>query len=87
MRTQGSFYAINESGSIIIVDDFLQVVPIVWNRNGLFCIIPEAILQNTIDSNKMYDKLNNKITHPKIAIHWSQGIPISNQAGRALIGE
>ena len=87
MKTNGKFYIVNERSDRIKAM-FLTSLPIVWNRDGEFCVIPKAVVQNMLDSMAMYNKLSsNKTTNPVIAIMWSQGIKISNLAGRALIGE
>ena len=62
-------------------------MPILWCRNGLFCVIPEEITQNALNSAKSFQQTDLKRTPPIITIQWSQGIPISNLAGRALTGE
>lgn len=69
---------INESGLIS---------PILWCNQGEFCIIPNAVIENLIDSAEMYAKICGKRINPKLTVAWSQGIPINNQAGRALMGE
>ena len=86
MRTIGKFYIVNEHNDNIKVA-FLTSLPIIWNRNGEFCVIPKAVVQNAIDVNKMYGQSTNKVTVPIINLWWCSGIRISNLAGRALIGE
>jgi len=86
MRTTGKFYIINEHGDKIKAW-FITSLPIVWNRDGEFCVIPKAVVQNMIDNKAMHKKLSDKTIDPVIAIMWSQGIEISNLAGRALLGE
>lgn len=80
------FYIVNESGDKIKVA-FLTPLPILWNCDGQFSIIRKATVENAIDIKKMHNESNSKVTIPTINIMWSQGIPISNLAGRALIGE
>ncbi len=86
MKTNGKFYIVNERNSKIKAA-FLTPLPILWNRDGQFSIIRKAIVENAIDIRKMHDEFDSKVTIPVINIMWSQGIPISNQAGRALVGE
>ena len=86
MKTNGKFYIIHERNSKIKAA-FLTPLPILWNRSGQFSIIPKAVVKNAIDVKKMYDGAGGKVTAPVINIMWSQGIPISNLAGRALVGE
>lgn len=69
------------------IDEKGLISPILWCNQGEFCIIPDAVVKNLIDSAEMYAKLSGKRISPKLTVAWSQGIPISNQAGRALIGE
>lgn len=85
---RNNFYLVNEPGGIVSIDINLgNALPILWNQNGRFCVVPLAVVQNIIESEDMHKKLIGKRTRPEITLHWSQGIPISNLAGRALIGE
>jgi hypothetical protein len=86
MKTNGRFFIINEHSDRIKAM-FLTVLPILWNRDGEFRVVPKAVVQNAIDNKTMYEKLSDKTISPMMAIMWSQGIPISNLAGRALVGE
>jgi len=63
------------------------VLPVLWCRHGLFCVIPKEVILNLATNNKMYRQSDGKRTPPESYIIWSQGIPISNLAGRALLGE
>lgn len=66
----------------------IKLLPIVWNRDGEFCIIPIAVMKNASDSLDAYEKLSSgKSVNPMVYVHWDQGIPISSEAGRALTGE
>jgi len=62
------------------------VSPILWCRDGEFRLIQKEVVLNLIDLAESYIQFN-KNTNPQLQIMWSQGIPISNLAGRALIGE
>jgi len=86
MKTNGRFFIINECSDKIKAM-ILTVLPILWNRDGEFRVVPKAVVQNAIDNLEMYEKLSNKTISPMVVIMWSQGIEISNLAGRALIGE
>jgi len=82
------FYVINETNNTFeIHENFRIILPILWNRNGEFRIIPIPILQNIVDLLIMYRATKGNRIYPKTIIMWSQGIPISNQAGRALFSE
>ena len=81
-----------DSGRYIFNIDYVNkhglVSPILWCRDGEFRLIPKPVILNLIADADMYAKMDCvKTTHPKLIIFWSQGIPISNQAGRALLGE
>jgi len=65
----------------------LGTTSMLWCRDGLFCIIPKEVIQNAIDLAESYRQTDLKCAAPIIIIRWSQGIPISNLAGRALVGE
>lgn len=85
---------IKESSEKIIVDDHLEALLhfhklylILWSREGLFCIIPEEIIQNALDIIDMYVKSNRKTTPPEIFFTWDQGIPVDPKVGHALLGE
>ena len=59
--------------------------PILWCREGEFRLIPLKVIENAV--NILESPSSFKRTAPKIYFTWDQGIPISNQAGRALVGE
>jgi len=61
--------------------------PILWCRDGEYCIVPVAVIKNAVNTLSMYAVSKGKRTQPTPVILWSQGIPINNAAGRALIGE
>ena len=85
---KNNLYSINEPGDTFeIHKDHRIVSPILWNRNGEFRVVPTPVLQNIVDLLIAYRAVKGKVTCPRIVIMWPQGIPISNQAGRALIGE
>ena len=89
MQKQNSFYVFYEQDNTIKVNAMrLKPLPIVWNRNGEFCVIPMAVVQNAVDLLNVYENLSSgKTINPTVSVIWSQGIPISNLAGRALVGE
>ncbi len=64
-----------------------KALPILWCREGEYRVVPKEVVQNTINTISMYAASDGKRTNPAPVITWSQGIPISNQAGRALVGE
>lgn len=78
-----------ESSDIIPADRATggEIDPILWCRNGEYRIIPIEVVENAINIMSMYVASDGKRTQPTPVILWSQGIPISNQAGRALVGE
>jgi len=89
----GKFCIVHNSKNKIIInrdviDGYLsEALPIVWNMDGKYYIIPQAVVQNAIDNVAIWEKFySDKATRPNVVILWNQGIPISNQAGRALIG-
>ena len=63
------------------------VVPMLWCKEGEFRLIPKEVMLNLFDLAEAYSGTQGKITNPRPQIMWDQGIPISNQAGRALMGE
>jgi len=78
-----------ESNDIIPADKATggETDPILWCRNGEYRVIPIEIIENAVNVMSMYVVFDGKRTNPTPMILWSQGIPISNLAGRALIGE
>lgn len=87
-------FVYKDSHDIIIIDkSILEVIigsgtmSMLWCRDGKYCVIPKEIILNALNSVKSFQQTDLKRTPPIITIHWSQGIPISNQAGRALVGE
>jgi len=63
------------------------VSPILWCRDGEFKLIQKEVVLNLIDLAEAFAKVQGNTTNPQLQIMWSQGIPISNLAGRALMGE
>ena len=85
---KNNLYSINEANDTFeIHEDFRIVSPILWNRSGEFRVIPIPVVQNIVDLLVMYRATKGNRIYPKTIIMWSQGIPISNLAGRALVGE
>lgn len=88
---KSNFLILNESNNRYRFSHHLEeeksALPIVWCRHGLFCIIPKEVILNLATNNKMYRQSGGKRTPPESYVTWGQGIPISNQAGRALVGE
>lgn len=89
------FNLINESSDAIIFDaheiskpgEFF-FGPTLWCRQGSYCIVPQAILMNILNNAEDYAAMDSdKTINPKLKLVWPQGILISNQAGRAMIGE
>ncbi|KKN45299.1 hypothetical protein LCGC14_0684520 [marine sediment metagenome] len=64
-----------------------EALPLLWCRDGEFRLIPKEVVMNAVNLSKIFQQIDLKYTPPMIFFVWSQGIPISNQAGRALIGE
>lgn len=61
--------------------------PLLWSRDGEYCIMPKEVIQNVLDLAKSFQQTDLKRTPPVITIMWSQGIPVNNAVGRILIGE
>ena len=88
--SEKTFILVTESSDTIIVDDQLEELlrkemrPILWFRDGLFCVVPAAILMNILEQFDMYT------THPSmmrdVRIYWNQRYQISDEAGRSLSG-
>ena len=88
ITSEGRFHILNEAKhNGILVSVSFEILPIVWNRNGEYCIIPREAVANAVDIMAMHKDYSRKRTIPAAMIIWSQGIPISNQAGRAMVGE
>lgn len=69
------------------IRDDIKPEPILWCRQGIFCIIPKQIIENIIDNLEMYQKISSKTIHPIVRITWDQGIPVDPKVGYALMGE
>lgn len=78
-----------ESNNVMPVNKIIdkKTDPILWCRNGEYRIVPREVIENAINILSMYAASGDKRTQPTPVIMWSQGIPISNLAGRALVGE
>lgn len=83
----GKFYILHTLNTIFGIDPLIEALPVIWNRDGEYRIIPREAVENAVDILSMYTVFDGKRTQPTPVILWSQGIPISNLAGRALIGE
>jgi hypothetical protein len=64
-----------------------EALPLLWCRDGEFRLIPKEIIMNAVDLSHMFKQTEMQCMPPSLFLTWSQGIPISNQVGRALIGE
>jgi len=84
--TERSFILVQESSDTIIVEDKLEdllikeIHPIVWFRDGLFCIVPAAILQNMLD---MFNTVPF-IKDEQRKINWGQGCTVEHDVGHLL---
>ena len=88
ITSESRFHILNESKhNGILVNISFEILPIVWNRNGEYCIIPREVVENAVSVMAMHKDYSRKRTIPRAMITWSQGIEISNLAGRALVGE
>jgi hypothetical protein len=84
-----NFILVTESSDTIIVDDYLEELlrkemrPILWFRDGLFCVVPEAILMNALES---IDWVKGDATELAInvIIHWSQGDRIGDSSSHTM---
>ena len=81
--TKKSFILVEEPGSTFIVNSYLErllrkkMQPILWHRNGMFCVVPVAILENVLGHIDMYAKLF-KQTGYSVTIDWKQTWPITD---------
>lgn len=81
------FYSARDSGNIEEFAGVVKALPILWCRDGEYRVVPKEVVQNAISLMNMYTAFSDKHACPSVVILWNQGIPISNQAGRALAGE
>ncbi len=78
--TKKSFILVEEPGSTFIVNSYLKrllrkkMQPILWHRNGIFCVVPVAILENVLESLDMMNGL--KVLN--LTIDWKQCWPITD---------
>ena len=64
-----------------------EALPLLWCRDGEFRLIPREIIMNAVDLSKLFKQTEMQRVPPMLFLTWNQGIPISNLAGRALMGE
>ena len=64
-----------------------EALPLLWCRDGEFRLIPKEVVMNAVNLSHMFKQIEMQRILPMLVLRWSQGIPISNLAGRALIGE
>jgi len=91
MKTsEKSFILVTEPSGTIIVDNYLEeplrkeMRPILWYRDGLFSVVPVAILMNALESID-WVKRNAVDETTNVNINWSQTYHIDDEAGRSLI--
>ena len=91
MKTsEKNFILVTESSGTIIIDDYLEELlrkemrPILWFRDGLFSVVPIAILMNALESID-WVKRNAVDETTNVNINWSQTYHIDDEAGRSLI--
>lgn len=65
----------------------LGTVPLLWNRDGEYRLVPKEVVQNAISVVNSFSYLNSKTMRPGVCIYWNQGVPVNNQVGRILTGE
>lgn len=70
-------------------EDNYLFLPIIWNRNGLYKIIPVALIKNMVsvirDAQKHYSEKQFK---PNFAVlYWYNGINIDANSARLLLEE
>ena len=89
--SERSFIMVTESSGTIIVDDYLEgllrkeVRPILWCRDGLFCVVPAEILMNVLETIDVFIKAGNSKSY--IArLTWGQGYLLPYDVGHILIG-
>lgn len=64
-----------------------EALPLLWCRDGEFRLVPREVIMNAVDLSKLFKQTEMQCVPPMLFLTWSQGIEISNQAGRALVGE
>ena len=88
MNTKSFYIVIDSNDSILIENDLDPILPILWNQNGEYRILTKQKIQNVINVNTDYSNMySDKTANPIVGLWWCNGIPISNLAGRALVGE
>ena len=85
---------IKESGDTIFLAEVLidaltggEIDPVLWCRDGQFRLVPKEVIQNAVSVYETLRQQEVKVKIPATIIIWSQGVPINNAAGRALLGE
>lgn len=83
--TERSFILVTESSGTIIVDSYLEELlrkemrPILWFRDGLYCVISVGVLMNMLDSIDICKKLTKH--EFKTVIAWQQGYQVPYEIG------
>jgi len=81
MRKSFRYVIINYSPVNFKWDDLVTPViePILFNKDGLFRIIPVASIKNKFECGGQQDV--------NVKFHWSEAIPVSQTFARLLLGE
>jgi hypothetical protein len=80
--SERSLILIDESSDRITLNNQLEGMlrkemrPVLWFRDGLFCIVHREILKNMLDTVMPFEQW----------IHWSQGLQIGFEEGMILSG-
>ena len=89
MKTQQkSFYYIKHNSNILIVDARLlkgTEEPILWNNNGLFCIISRQKVQNVLGLIKDQENLPVLNIKEVGVLHWDDGELITAKTASMLL--
>ena len=87
--TKKSFILVEEPGSTFTINEYLErllrkkMQPILWHRNGMFCVVPVEVLQNALDSADIYKKLG--MANPSVKIDWKQAFPFPDGRAAAIL--
>ena len=71
----------------VLVSKEMPAIPILWQRSGLFRLIPREVIVNAIETGQSWQKTVFPPINYGPWIRWEQGIDVDPRIARILLGE
>ena len=86
--TKKSFILVEGNPNSFLVDGDLEeslrkkMQPVLWHRNGLFCVVPVGVLQNALE---YLDMNKHDFAEYSVLIDWKQAFPFPDGRAAAIL--